>query len=174
MLTTPVGPVLDGGPCTPRPGPVAGAERRLDAVLGFRMGRTHQVLRAAWAEVISDLGLSPPQSVVLRAVAERPGYGLRELSRQLGADAMNAKRLADHLESLGLLRSSSAPGHRQRRALTPTPQGQALAAELARRATAWDRHLAEIVGPSDFAQLQYLLGRLQAALAEHHGLGEDR
>ena len=166
----PAPPVLDG---RPRAAPPA-LEAQLETILGFRMGRTHQALRAAWAQAISDLGLSPPQSVVLRAVAEQPGYGLRELSRRLGADAMNAKRLADHLESLGLLRSSSAAGHRQRRALTPTPQGQALAEELARRATAWDRHLAEIIGPADFAQIRCLLGRLQAALVEHHDLGEDR
>ncbi|HUY51282.1 MAG TPA: MarR family winged helix-turn-helix transcriptional regulator [Streptosporangiaceae bacterium] len=146
----------------------------LEPGLGFRLGRAHRMLRAAWEEVISDLGLSPPQAALLRAAAQRPGCGLRELARQMHTDPMNAKRLADHLERAGLVASVSDPGHRQRRVLRPTERGAAVAAELARRAAAHQRRLAILIGPAELAQLQGLLNHLESALAPsvHHPLGQ--
>lgn len=137
----------------------------LEADLGFLMGRAHRMLRAAWEEAIADLGLSPPQAALLRAAAQQPGCGLRELARRMGTDAMNAKRLADHLEQASLVSSAPDPGHRQRRALRPTRHGTAVARELARRAAAHQRRLADLVGPSQYATLLSLLGHLEAAFA---------
>ena len=137
----------------------------LESGLGFRLGRAHQMLRGAWEVVIADLGLSPPQAALLRVVAERPGSGLRELARRMHTDAMNAKRLADHLECAGLVVSASDPGHRQRRVLRPTGKGSAVAGELARRAAARDRRVASLLGPGGLAQLQNLLDRLESVLA---------
>ncbi len=143
----------------------ATGELALEAGLGFRLGRAHRLLRAAWEQIIADLGLSPPQAALLRAVAQQPGCGLRELARRVQTDAMNAKRLADHLERAGLVSSSADPGHRQRRALWPTGQGTELAAELARRAAKHQRWLARLIGPADVARLLGLLDRLEAAAA---------
>ncbi len=137
----------------------------LEAGLGFRLGRAHRMLRAAWEQVIADLGLSPPQAALLRAVAQQPGCGLRELARRMHTDAMNAKRLADHLERAGLVASSPDPGHRQRRALRPTAQGAALAVELDRRAAGHQRRLARLIGPAETAQLLGLLDHLDLAVA---------
>ena len=109
-------------------------ELPLESGLGFRLGCAHRLLRAAWEEAIADLRLSPPHAAVLRKVAQWPGCGLRELARRLRTDAMNAKRLAGHLERAGLVVPAADPGHRQRRVLRPTEQGAALAGELTRRA----------------------------------------
>jgi DNA-binding MarR family transcriptional regulator len=143
----------------------------LEAGLGFRLGRAHRMLRAAWEQVIADLGLSPPQAALLRAVAQRPGCGLRELARLMHTDAMNAKRLADHLERAGLVASSSDPGHRQRRVLRLTGPGAALAGELARRAAEHQRSLACLAGPAEVARLLDLLDHLELAVAS--GLPPD-
>ena len=137
----------------------------LESGLGLRLGRVHRMLRGAWEAVIADLGLSPPQAALLRVVAERPGSGLRELARRMHTDAMNAKRLADHLERVGLVSSVSDPGHRQRRVLRPTGKGSAVAGELARRAAAQDRRVASLLSPAGLAQLQSLLDRLESVLA---------
>ena len=136
----------------------------LEAGLGFRIGRAHRLLRPLWEEAIADLGLSVPQAALLRAVAQWPGCGLRELARRTGTDAMNAKRLADHLECAGRLVSESDPGHRQRRVLRPTPEGAELARELVRRAQAHQRRLEDIVGEAEVTALLGLLDRLESAL----------
>lgn len=137
----------------------------LEAGLGFRLGRAHRLLRGAWEAEIADLGLSPPQAALLRAIARQPGCGLRELARWVHTDAMNAKRLADRLEQAGLMTSSPDPGHRQRRALRPTAEGAALAAELDRRAAVHQRRLTRLIGPAETAQLLALLDHLELAAA---------
>lgn len=141
----------------PRPG--------LEAGLGFRLGRAHRLLRSDWEQAIADLGLSPPQAALLRVVAQRPGCGLRELARRMNTDAMNAKRLADHLQRAGLVKSEADPRHRQRRVLRPTGAGAGLAAELERRAAAQQRQLATLIGPAEVAHLLTLLDRVEAAVA---------
>ncbi|MHB1594969.1 MAG: MarR family winged helix-turn-helix transcriptional regulator [Streptosporangiaceae bacterium] len=141
--------------------PAAGA---LESGLGFRLGRAHRILRAAWERRIADLGLTPPQAAILRAACEWRGCGLRELARRTHTDPMNAKRLADHLERDGLVRSVTDPDHRQRRVLEPTPEGLAIAAALSGRAAAWGQGLSELIGADDIAQIHALLDRLEQAV----------
>ena len=142
--------------------------------VGARLGRTHRVMRAAWEERIADLELSAPQAALLRAVEEWPGSGLRELSRRLGTDAMNAKRLADHLAARGLIRSASDPAHRQRRVLGLTARGESLAAEVSSRASRWNRELGEILGSEELDHLQELLALLESALETAGSPGASR
>ena len=149
------------GPSGLRPETAPGS---LESSLGFVMGRAHRALREAWGERIADLKVSPPQAAMLRAICERPGSGLREVARRTRTDPMNAKRIADHLEQAGLVASTVDPSHRQRRDLEPTAGGVELAGELAVRAAAWHRRLAELVGATELDQLQRLLGRLEDAL----------
>lgn len=132
--------------------------------LGFRLGLVHRRLRSAWEESIADLGVSAPQAVMLRAVSEWPGMGLRGLARRLRTDAMNAKRLADHLEQLGLVVSSDDPQHRQRRVLHPTGDGRRVAASLTQRADAWERRLAAQVGADELKNLFVTLAHIDKAL----------
>ena len=161
--------VAMAGPARPGSNPAVEDSREarasLESGLGFRMGRAHRALREAWGERIADLGLSPPQAAMLRAISERPGSGLRELARRAHTDPMNAKRLVDHLERAGLVASTVDPSHRQRRDLAPTDEGLVLADELARRAAVWTRRLARLLGAAELDQLQRLLARLEDALA---------
>jgi DNA-binding MarR family transcriptional regulator len=129
------------------------------------LGRAHRALREVWALEIADLGLSPPQAAILRAISEQPGSGVRELARQMCTDPMNAKRLADHLEQAGLLSSLADPSHRQRRGLALTDEGLVLAREVAARAAASDRRLSELLGAGGVEQLNDLLDRLEYVLA---------
>ena len=101
----------------------------------------------------------------MRAVHEDPGVGVRELGRWAGTDAMNAKRLVDHLERAGLVESTVDPRHRQRRAVRPTARGNASATEIARRAAPWQHQMARGVGRTELAELCRPLGRLEEAVA---------
>ncbi len=137
----------------------------LGDALGYRLGRAHRVIRDAWEMRICDLKLSPPQAAMLRAICESPGSGLRELARWLRTDAMNAKRLVDHLEQNGLVHSSTDPTHRQRRLLDATEEGEKLEQELTRRGEAWNRDLSNLLGEADFNRLEYLLDMVEQAVA---------
>ncbi len=137
----------------------------LEASLGFRLGRAHRIVRAGWEEHIADLHLSGPQASVMRAVAEAPGVGLRELARTIGTDPMNVKRLADGLEEQGLLASGDDPLDHRRRMLCPTTHGVAVAEELRRRSTTWGETIHAILGPEDAARLGLILDRLEEGIA---------
>lgn len=136
-----------------------------EAGLGFLLGSAHRALRSAWEERIADLGLTAPQALVLRVVAEESGMGLRELARRMQSDAMNAKRLADTLEHAGLVRSTVDPGHRQRRLLRATDEGRAMAARVNARSRALEEVLAERLGSPELEHLRTLLGSLLNGLA---------
>jgi DNA-binding MarR family transcriptional regulator len=137
----------------------------LEAGLSFRLGRAHRTVRGAWRARIADLGLSSAQASTLRAVVERPASGVRELARTLGTDPMNAKRLADSLETVGLVRSSADPADRRIRVLSPTDAGCDLAREVERRSRAWEATLARLLEPDDMAAVLRTLDRLEAGIA---------
>jgi MarR family transcriptional regulator, organic hydroperoxide resistance regulator len=140
--------------------------RTVETGLGFMLGSAHRALRSAWEAFIADLGLTAPQALVLRLVAETSGVGLRELARRMQTDAMNAKRLADALEVAGLLRSAEDPAHRQKRLLCVTDEGRALATRVEGRARAWDGHLAEQLGSERLMRLRSLLANLIESLED--------
>ena len=161
MEMSPTGPTGTGGG--------RAAASSLESGLGFRLGRAHRMLRESWEHRIADLGLTPPQAAMLRAACEWPGCGLRELARRTPTDPMNAKRLADHLEQAGLVRSAADPDHRQRRVLEPTPQGFTIARQVTDRAATWDQRLSDLLGEQDITHLRSLLDRLEQVLrvSEH-------
>ena len=137
----------------------------LEAGLAFRLGRAHRIVRSAWQARIADLGLSNAQANTLRAVLERPGVGLRELSRTLGTDPMNVKRLADGLEAEGLLESRVDPLDRRLRLLFASDKGRQAGAEIVRRALDWSETLNRIVGAEDAAAVLRTLDRLERGVA---------
>jgi DNA-binding MarR family transcriptional regulator len=142
----------------------AALEPRLETGLGFTLGRIHRRLRAAWEARIADLGLTSPAASVVRAVAEHPGIGVRELARRLATDPMNAKRLVDGLERDGLLRSEADPDDQRRRQLRVTASGGAAHLELQRRAVTWRQDLGGILAPDESERLWRTLARLEDGL----------
>lgn len=141
-----------------------GTPRPLEDQLGFRLGRTHRMVRDAWEDRIADVGLSGPQAAALRAIGEGRPAGLRELARHLCTDPMNARRLVDHLERRGLVASAPDPDHRQRRAPRLTEAGGRACAALASRGAAWEQELETLLGASELATLRSLLSCLDDAL----------
>ncbi len=163
-------PAVGGGPVTVATGgPTVGpghdpTAATLEDQLGFRLGRTHRLVREGWETLLAGTGLSAPQSAVLRALADSPATGLRELARRLHTDPMNVRRLVDRLEAAGLVTTSNAPDHRQRRAVELTPAGDAACRDLAERADAWERTLVQLIGRERIEALRSLLAVLDDAL----------
>jgi len=139
----------------------------ISAGIGFRFGRVHRALRSHWSAALVDLGLSPPEAAVLRAISQHhapEGLGVRALARQVGTDPMNAKRLADRLQERGLLRSGASPNSRRSRCLTVTDTGMDLAAMASLRALDQERWLQEQMGAERAHQLSELLEHLEVVL----------
>jgi len=142
----------------------AAARSALDAALGFRLSRLARALRQDYARRLAPLQITPPQSALLRAVAESPECSLRALARRLASDPMATKRVADELERRGLLRSELAPAGRRVRRLSVTEAGTALAEAASALAAEQQEDLAGALGPAGLDQLQGLLGRLESRL----------
>jgi MarR family transcriptional regulator for hemolysin len=137
--------------------------------LGFRFNRLSRTIRRSWTEELSGLGLTPPLAAVLRGVTECPGVSVRALARTLSTDPMSAKRCADELEELGLLRSGSAVGDRRPRTLTITPAGRTLVKKVNQRLVVQERFFDTVLSPSERAALDGVLGRLEGAF----GIGSE-
>ncbi len=146
----------------------------LHAGLGFRFGRSQRRLRATWAARIADLELAPPQAAVLRALAERPGLGVRAAARDIGTDPMNVKHVADALEARGLVTSSLDPSDRRTRCLRLTQAGRDLTAEVEGRAQLHEEWLAGVLGRAQYGRLEQALESLEGALGLTGTSGGER
>lgn len=148
-------------------------EHSLESGVGFLLSRSQRLVRADWDRSLDDLALSAAQISTLRAIAEWPGSGLRELARRVGDDAMNTKRMTDHLERLRLVRSLSDPTHRQRRVLVVTDEGRRLAHEVAVRAARWNERLRDALGDEEYRDLHRLLTRVRDVLGPGTSTAKD-
>ncbi len=136
----------------------------LDTMVGFKLGLAHRRLREAWESRIAELSLSAPQAATLLALSERPGSGIRELSRQTHTDPMNVKRLVDHLEGSGLVTSSTDEVDKRRRVVTVSARGLAVVGRIRAHAVRWQHELGELMGEGRHAELRSLLDRLLLVL----------
>ena len=132
--------------------------------LGFRMSRLARTLRRTWAEELAGLGITPPQAAALRGIAQTPGCSLRSLARTLGTDPMSAKRCADELESLGLIRSERLPEDRRPRTLTITDSGLAVAGIVDVHVRHQEAQFNTQLSPGERTQFDITLTRLEEGL----------
>ncbi len=122
---------------------------------------THAARR--FAERVAAVDLTPPQSGLIRAVAQEPGRSQQALAAQLGTPATRLVALVDGLEQRGVLERRRNPDDRRLYAVHLTPAGEALLTDLGRLA---GEHEADLLAPLDPAErrtLAELLGRVAAA-----------
>lgn len=128
--------------------------------VGYLLGVAHRARRRAWEADLADLGLTAPQSAVLRLLAARPGAGVRWLSRALVTDPMNVQRIAMTLLAAGFCEVRPDPDDGRRRPLHLTDAGQRLAALVTTRAEDAERRLVTRLGAREYAALTTGLRRL--------------
>jgi DNA-binding MarR family transcriptional regulator len=135
---------------------------RLEQLLGVVALAATDRFRNAMEDQLGAGGGAPAALVHLRAW---PGGSIGELGDVLGLSQPAAVRLVERLVARGLVRRDSGPDGRTR-ALSCTPKGERLAeAMLAERANSL-RSLVEILKPAEREQLERLLGRVTAGLAD--------
>lgn len=121
---------------------------------------------AAFAERISRLDLTPPQTGLLRVVAAEPGRSQQALAQQLGTPPTRLVALVDKLEERGLLERRRNPQDRRLHAVHLGPEGGKLMAEVRDVATEHEDAMLAPLDAAERAQLRELLGKL----ADAHGL----
>lgn len=121
---------------------------------------------AGFAERIGELGLTPPQTGLLRAVALSPGRSQQALAEHLGTPPSRLVALVDGLEDRGLIERRRNTGDRRLHALHVTVAGTALLRQVGRVAAAHDDAVCAGLDDAARATLRETLGRLAA----QHGL----
>ena len=113
-----------------------------------------------FAERIAELELTPPQTGLLRSVAQRPGQSQQAIAGQLGTTPSRLVGLVDGLEQRGLIERRRNPDDRRNYALYLTEAGRRCMAGLGRAARQHEDVICAGLSETERAQLHALLTRL--------------
>jgi DNA-binding MarR family transcriptional regulator len=120
----------------------------------------------ALAERLIELDLTPPQTGLLRAIADTPGRSQQALATQLGTQATRLVALVDGLERRGVIERRRNPDDRRLHALHLTESGKDLMRTLGHTATAHGTALTAALDEDERTTLHAMLTRI----AEQQGL----
>jgi DNA-binding MarR family transcriptional regulator len=134
-------------------GPRAGGNAFLLAQLGAYAAQR-------FADRIAELGLSPPQTGLLRVVAMRPGQSQQAIANQLGTPPSRLVALVDGLEQRNLIERRRNPDDRRHHALYLTDEGVRFMAQLAVIGKEHEDAMCAGLEPAERGQLLGLLSRI--------------
>lgn len=138
----------------------------LEAGVGFRLSRLVRNLKKDWAEELIEIGVTPPQAAILRAVGLWPESSVRFIARTLDSDPMNVKRCVDELEAKGLIASGIREGGRTSRRLSLSERGANLVVEIDTLARAQQSWIEEGLGAELLSQLGRSIDGLETLLSK--------
>jgi DNA-binding MarR family transcriptional regulator len=120
-----------------------------------------------FAQRIAELDLTPPQTGLLRLVAQQPGQSQQALAQQLRTPPSRLVPLVDHLEERGLIERRRNPEDRRNYALYLTSEGgKFLKTKLGPIGLAHEDDICSALTAAERNQLHELLTRV----AEQQGL----
>lgn len=119
-----------------------------------------------FAARIDPLGLTPPQSGLMRAIAADPGRSQQAVAAQLGIHPSRVVVLIDDLERAGIVERRRSQKDRRHYALHVTEQGHTTLIKLALAAAEHEADLCTALTDDERAQLALLLSRI----ADQQGL----
>ena len=138
----------------------------LEAGVGFRLSRLVRILKKNWSEELIDVGVTPPQAAILRAVGLQPESSVRHIARTLDSDPMNVKRCVDELEAKGLIESGSREGGRTSRRLSLTESGVNLVVKIDALARAQQKWIEEGLGAELLSKLLQSIEGLESLFSK--------
>ena len=120
----------------------------------------HQAIRRLTAKALSTLDISADEARVLEVLGkqERPTMGLVAAKAGLLLPALS--KLADRLETRGLVRRVAGDEDTRRVHLVLTPQGERQRAQALAEFTKIDKYLAEKIGSWEIDRLEKLLAKI--------------
>ncbi|TPE54040.1 MarR family transcriptional regulator [Maribrevibacterium harenarium] len=121
----------------------------LNEFLGYRLRRAQMNFFSKFAEVCSDLGISPGLFAVLAIVERNPGLTQTAVAQVLGNDRSAMVAAVDKLEHKNLLERRPAKNDRRSYALFMTEHGTEFFATLVERVTSYENEMAKRLKDED-------------------------
>jgi DNA-binding MarR family transcriptional regulator len=122
-------------------------------------------LLAAGDVLVGGLGLTSARWQVLGAVAAAPvPLSVAQIARAMGLTRQAVQRLANDMESAGLLRFAANPNHRRAKLVIMTPRGQAAYAAAMKRQAPWAQALGQGLTAQQIAAAAVVLRTLRQRL----------
>lgn len=109
---------------------------------------------------VAELGLTPPQVGLLRAVARDPGSSQQLLATRLGVFPSRVVAFVDDLEERELVRRERSRTDRRQYAVQLTADGQAMIRRVGELARLHERELCHALDDAEREQLAILLSRI--------------
>jgi DNA-binding MarR family transcriptional regulator len=113
-----------------------------------------------FTERIAKLDLTPPQTGLLRAVADEPGRSQQAVAEQLGIQPSRFVALVDELERRGVIERRRNATDRRLYALHLTAPGEALMREIGQVAVAHENDICSALSATERTTLRELLQRV--------------
>jgi len=135
------------------------------ALLSISVIRLAQHLTAAGDALAKPAGQSSARWQVL-AAASHANMSVAEIGRILGLARQGVQRIADILESEGLVRYEDNPAHQRAKLLVLTLEGQAVLYDIQNRQAAWADALGAGIGEDDLRAATATLARVLDELSK--------
>lgn len=128
----------ESGPKVPAPGE---GKRGEQGYLGYLLMQASAANRHRMERLMGDIGVTPPQFLVLTMVGAYPGLSNADLARLCALTPQTVNVVVARLESDGAITRRPHAVHRRIRMIELTRQGEALLAECRPRARTIDQEL---------------------------------
>jgi len=147
----------------PRPGQ---GKRGEQGYLAYLLRQAQAATRLTMERALAQVGVTPPQFVVLTMLRAYPGLSGAELARVALLTPQTVGVIVGNLERDGAIRKTAHPVHGRVLQWTLTGHGEALLAKCRRHATAVDRRLAAGLSAKAQATVRRWLSKIATDLQE--------
>lgn len=127
---------------------------------GFLFRRAHQIAQGIFVEECADLGLTPPQTSVLKAVGQYPGISQAEIARLIGFDRATVGQVVRGLATRNLVRRTGSAKDKRNMAVELTPRGKRLLLQASAAMARISQRLLSPLRPQERKLLIHLLSRI--------------
>jgi DNA-binding MarR family transcriptional regulator len=150
------------------------AEGVLQSLIGYRIAKASITTQALFARHIgAPFSLRPVEYSLLMLLHANEALAPKQLSRALALPGPNLTILMDRMQARGLVeRLRSQVDRRSQQALL-TPEGAALAAQLAVLTSSVEKDLSRHLSPGELAMLSELLDKVSGSSHGRSGLDVD-
>jgi DNA-binding MarR family transcriptional regulator len=142
--------------------PANDPERHERAGAAFLLAQLGAHAASRFADRVTEVGLTPPLTGVLAAVARDPGSSQQQLATRLGLLPSRVVSFVDELEERRLVRRERSSADRRQYALHLTENGQQMMRRIGGLARSHDHDLCQALEPAERDQLADLLARIAA------------
>jgi DNA-binding MarR family transcriptional regulator len=150
-----------------RPPPQGHGKRGESGYLGYLLRQAQAAMRLSMERALTDLGVTPPQFVVLTMLRACPGLSGADLARVALLTPQTVGVIIRNLERAGSIKKAAHPVHGRVLMWTLTRNGLALLGKCRRRVLALERRLTKDLAAKPEAVVRRWLAQVAMELNEN-------